>query len=251
MKTIQNFFCTFCLLAIFSVTTFAAGVPLNTLKGKYKNENRNTRSITKINLQVSGTAVKVHAFGSCSPTDCDWGKVNTTVFSGNVSQSPTISTEAILAVYDKGFAKTHLVITPMGQNRIRVRILTKFKNGSRKDYSSVQTFKKVAGAQKLPAPSQISPCGQTFNHYPRKTNLRWRPVQGAVKYIVEVDCMHCCATGKWCYDLGQKWKKETTTRTNYSFNFVGAQPGRWRVTAVDRNGKKGKTSKWCNFKYTR
>jgi len=33
--------------------------------------------------------------------------------------------------------------------------------------------------------------------------------------------------------------------------FVGAQPGRWRVQAVDGAGKAGSMSEWREFRYTR
>jgi hypothetical protein len=37
----------------------------------------------------------------------------------------------------------------------------------------------------------------------------------------------------------------------YTFDFVGAQPGRWRVWALDKNGKPGQKSPWWTFHYTR
>ena len=36
---------------------------------------------------------------------------------------------------------------------------------------------------------------------------------------------------------------------SYTFDFVGAQPGRWRVWAVDVNGQKGPKSDWWGFSY--
>jgi len=35
-----------------------------------------------------------------------------------------------------------------------------------------------------------------------------------------------------------------------TFRFVGAQPGRWRVSAVDANGASGPKSEWREFWYT-
>lgn len=105
----------------------------------------------------------------------------------------------------------------------------------------------------LNAPQIISPKNNsTFSHYPRALKLRWRPVSNAASYNVEIDCMHCCAAKKWCADVGRKFKQiNALNSTFYKFSFVGSQPGRWRVQAVDKNGKAGKQSQWYNFKFTR
>jgi C1A family cysteine protease len=107
----------------------------------------------------------------------------------------------------------------------------------------------------LPAPVQISPAnGSTFNNYPRKTTLKWRAVPGATKYAVQIDCYHCCVSGKWCTEVAGKEGYGVVSNvmsTQYTFNFVGAQPGRWRVWAVDAAGVYGKKSGWWGFKYTR
>ncbi|MEJ2560798.1 MAG: hypothetical protein P8186_32165, partial [Anaerolineae bacterium] len=105
----------------------------------------------------------------------------------------------------------------------------------------------------LIAPVQTSPAsGTVFNHYPRTTTLRWAPVPGATKYVVQVDCYHCCEAGAWCTDVGRTdYGKYEVTGTEYTFNFVGAQPGRWRVWAVNAQGQAGPKSGWLEFRYTR
>nr|WP_320013993.1 hypothetical protein [uncultured Desulfobacter sp.] len=105
----------------------------------------------------------------------------------------------------------------------------------------------------LPAPVLQSPrSGKRFSHYPRRTTLRWSTVQGAASYTVEIDCYGCCRANRWCTDIGRTYKKIRSIRsTAYTFNFVGAQPGRWRIWAVDRNGKPGGKSAWWTFRYTR
>ncbi|MFP3942641.1 MAG: CARDB domain-containing protein [Alphaproteobacteria bacterium] len=105
----------------------------------------------------------------------------------------------------------------------------------------------------LPAPRQIAPRnGSKFNHFPRTTRFRWSPVRNARTYGLEVDCLHCCVQGKWCSEVGQAWHvKSGLTSRNYVHDFVGAQPGRWRVWAIDACGKKGKVSGWWKFEYTR
>lgn len=105
----------------------------------------------------------------------------------------------------------------------------------------------------LPAPRQIAPRnGSKFSHFPRTTRFRWSSVRNAKSYGIEVDCLHCCVQGKWCSDVGRTWHvKDGLTSPEHAHNFVGAQPGRWRVWAADACGKKGKVSGWWKFEYTR
>lgn len=105
----------------------------------------------------------------------------------------------------------------------------------------------------LAAPVQVSPADASgFSHHPRTTTLVWNPVAGAASYTVEVDCMHCCESGRWCSEVGESWKVVTgLTETTYRFDFVGAQPGRWRVWAVGSNGQAGPKSGWWGFSFAR
>jgi eukaryotic-like serine/threonine-protein kinase len=104
----------------------------------------------------------------------------------------------------------------------------------------------------LPAPNQLAPPnGAVFSNYPRTTTLRWVPVANAATYSVELDCFQCCAANKWCTAVGQTWQIVTgLTATQYVFNWVGAQPGRWRVWAVGPRGRVGRKSRWSKFIYT-
>jgi beta-lactam-binding protein with PASTA domain len=112
---------------------------------------------------------------------------------------------------------------------------------------------KEGAAAGLAAPQQISPAdGAVFDTFPRQTTVQWAPVPGAANYSVEVDCMHCCATGKWCTDVGKTYQvKDGLKSPSYTFSFVGAQPGRWRVWVVDSSGTAGPKTPWREFRYTR
>lgn len=107
-------------------------------------------------------------------------------------------------------------------------------------------------SQGLTAPAQLSPAdGSVFSIYPRSTTVTWSQVSGAASYTVEVDCYHCCQADQWCTDVGQTWDVVPgLTQTSYTFNYVGAQPGRWRVWAIDANGQAGPKSGWWGFSYT-
>jgi hypothetical protein len=99
----------------------------------------------------------------------------------------------------------------------------------------------------LPAPNLVAPIdGTIFNNYPRTTTLEWAAVPGASKYIVEIEA--CNRNKAECFTLKPLREAKSTT---YSFNFVGSQPGRWRVWAIDANGQAGVKSDWWSFTYTR
>jgi hypothetical protein len=107
--------------------------------------------------------------------------------------------------------------------------------------------------QGLPAPVLRSPAtGSVFKNFPRTLTLRWSAVSGAAYYMVEIDCFDCCKKNQWCTDVGKSYKLVRNLKaTSYTFNFVGAQPGRWRVWAVDAAGNEGSNSDWWEFKFTK
>ena len=108
----------------------------------------------------------------------------------------------------------------------------------------------------LPAPVQGRPEeGRAFDNDSRTIALIWKPVSGAASYTVELDCLHCCEPGKWCSDLGRPWKVargiSAVRSPGYKFEFAGAQSGRWRVWAVDKDGRDGEKSPWRTFRFTK
>ncbi len=102
----------------------------------------------------------------------------------------------------------------------------------------------------LAAPNLISPPdGAVFDVYPRRTTVQWESSPGAVAYILE-----------WDYSYKGIWRAEAQNlpgsaflvqATQFSFDFVGAQPGRWRVWPVNAAGQRGTPSRWWTFRYLR
>jgi hypothetical protein len=101
-------------------------------------------------------------------------------------------------------------------------------------------------------PTLVSPAdGTTFDIYPRNTTLKWQPVLGATRYLVEI--MACSSSNKsncFSHPMIEQSSRETAD-TSYTFNFVGAQPGKWRVTAIGTDGKLGIPSGWWTFSYSK
>ncbi|GAB4193277.1 MAG: hypothetical protein Tsb002_23620 [Wenzhouxiangellaceae bacterium] len=89
------------------------------------------------------------------------------------------------------------------------------------------------------------PDGTTFSHFPRTLNLEWQALTDASRYIVEVEAQ----------DLDKWFPQPTESRlvsvtTSQSLEFIGAQPGRWKVTAIDDQEKIIGESPWWHFEFT-
>lgn len=104
----------------------------------------------------------------------------------------------------------------------------------------------------LPAPTPIAPInGIVLDTYPRLTTLEWTAVPGASKYVVEIEgCNNSKPTECFPHPMYEKTSRETN-QTTYTFKFLGKQPGRWRVWAVDGSGQDGEKSAWQTFAYSR
>jgi hypothetical protein len=108
----------------------------------------------------------------------------------------------------------------------------------------------------LPAPVLLSPADRVeFRIFPRHTTLEWQPVEGAAYYLVEIDV--CDGRDRELRECVNPAPFSTTRilgpvkveGATYEFNFVGRQPGRWRIWAVDSKGQEGFKSPWRLFFY--
>jgi len=263
-----------CLMVLLLATQASAS--LDQFAGRWVNADSATRGVTTLEITVSDSDATVQAWGSCVPTDCDWGAVQAVAYAPDVSSDIASTALALTAGFDPGFAETLMVIRPDG-DQLSVQTFTRFKDSSgRSNYAAEYSFVKEAGVVPegqtpegglppegqtpegglpevaLPAPRLISPVdGVVFYHYPRTTTLAWEPVEGADIYGVEIDCFHCCQSGQWCTDVGDTYRVvDLLNTTSYTFDFVGAQPGRWRAWAISPSGEIGEKSAWWGFEYT-
>lgn len=108
--------------------------------GRWNNIDPNTRSITKADLNfacgdvilngvVPYTGYQIRLFGSCYPTDCDWGWANITPY-GDGWYRTTIN---------HGFATRYVWVKKYvywGLDYLRIYIWTDFASSSRQDYAS-------------------------------------------------------------------------------------------------------------------
>lgn len=226
---------------------------LDAFRGQWVNTDPNTRGITALDIMVNGTQVKVRAWGKAHPHDIDWGTVPAYAYAGSVSDNLAYDAKVVSAIYKTNFSETLIIIRTQGPDHLQADTMTRFTDGSnRANYFAYYKFKRDnsnSGYGMLPAPQQVGPInGKTFYHYPRQTKLMWYPVQGAESYTVEVDYYDT----DWVTNRGQTYiLAPNIHQTSFFFNFIGAQPGRWRVWAVDSQGVAGQKSPWWMFKYTK
>ncbi|MAH88327.1 MAG: hypothetical protein CMF26_06970 [Kiloniella sp.] len=90
---------------------------LEQMEGAWMNIDDDTRGVTKIRVLVNGSTVRVKAWGSCHPTDCNWGWTQGIPLTASVGADPT-SAERIMATWDQGFAKRTMVLKRRGQKLI-------------------------------------------------------------------------------------------------------------------------------------
>jgi hypothetical protein len=120
-----------------------------------------------------------------------------------------------------------------------------------------------ASSGALPAPVAERPaCDETIPWPPASHFfiLGWRPVERASTYTVEVDCFGCEQFGRQWHSLGGvPWHVRpgvglrTPIYSSTILNELREQGGlalRWRVWAVDEDGREGKKSPWCKVTFS-
>src|SRR5579871_705883 len=102
--------------------------------GNWTNADSNTSGITHIVVTpAGGNQVRVHVFGQCHPTDCDWG----VSLGHSYTEDPgSFDVRSIAARFNAGFANTLIILRKAGgDGELRFEVLTDFNDGSgRHDY---------------------------------------------------------------------------------------------------------------------
>lgn len=101
----------------------------------------------------------------------------------------------------------------------------------------------------MPTPVQTGPANnEIFGHYPRSITLSWKQVPAAAGYKLEI--AFCSPDRSTCASYPAVTINDPL-KSDYTFSFVGAQPGEWRVTALASPGyRTGSPSGWRWFSFT-
>lgn len=111
---------------------------------------------------------------------------------------------------------------------------------------------KTAPADTTPpaVPTILTPTeGQSFGNYPRIMTMTWNAVDDPSGVTYRVSIQDQLPNGTWEDDTGYGCDG-SITGTTCQFNFVGMNPGRIRIQAVDGAGNASDFSAWRNFTYT-
>lgn len=92
-------------LAVAGILAFAgaAQAGIDDFPGKWKNVDHDTNNLTKVRIEQNGfMSLKVHGWGQCHPTDCDWGMTNGVFIPGGGG--------TVAAEFNSGFSITKLTL---------------------------------------------------------------------------------------------------------------------------------------------
>lgn len=119
----------------------------NSIDGTWTNDNKNTRSITKI--IISGNGTKVQVFGKCHPKDCDWG-IKKLTKKGN---------STYWGIFDSNIAKSTFMFI-IDNNKMEARHARDYKAANKPTRRSVEKFTKFQ-LLVMPVVAYTPPAGTT------------------------------------------------------------------------------------------
>jgi hypothetical protein len=123
------------------------------------------------------------------------------------------------------------------------------------DFIDMESYEPGKPNTTLQPPTLVYPPNHSvFSYYPRELFYRWKPAAGTppnAQYLFEYDST-CCGNdekfGDWTKASEPMFAYRTGKQT-LNDRFEGAQPGRWRVKAIDATGESA-WSDWSYFRFT-
>jgi hypothetical protein len=114
----------------------ATAIPAPAFVGTWNNI-ASTGHFVKLSFDVVGGQLRVHAYGACSPTPCDWGIQNAVVYGANVSDA---NGNTFTAQYDFGFERV-IITGKVTRRALKTQTYTQFTDGSgRSNYTTIESF---------------------------------------------------------------------------------------------------------------
>src|SRR5262245_48424537 len=126
-----------CMLMFFgSSSAFAS---LDQFTGRWENIDAKTRGLTRLEISIVDSKVKVHAYGHCMPSDCDLGEVESIAYAPSVDSNLKETAQAITVSYAGGV--TILIVRPVAKDRLQVEYFPRFTDKSgRTDFTATYIF---------------------------------------------------------------------------------------------------------------
>jgi hypothetical protein len=115
--------------ALFVLGATPAHAAVNDFLGQWRNQNTSTSDVTRVTVTRTGGTLRLNVFGSCTPTDCDWGLVNATAFAATATGDADNDADVVMTTYTQGFARKTVLLRLNGAN-IAYEVFTEFTDGS-------------------------------------------------------------------------------------------------------------------------
>jgi hypothetical protein len=129
-----------CLLVL-GIQASPASAQFAKFNGEWKNSDPKTLGIKRLEITGSATDTRVHAWGSCHPTDCDLGEAKAVVYGKEVGSDLSKEAAAIVVEFKSGFSTTLMVIKQEPDGKLSAELFDSFSDGSkRSSYYSIDTF---------------------------------------------------------------------------------------------------------------
>jgi hypothetical protein len=106
-----------------------AQAAVNDFVGQWTNQDSSTDDVTRVTVTRTGAILRINVFGSCHPTDCDWGIVNATAFAATAAGNVNSDADIVMATYTQGFARKTVLLRLNGAN-MAFEVLTEFTDRS-------------------------------------------------------------------------------------------------------------------------
>jgi len=120
--------------------------------GEWVTTDTATRNLTHVSVRQAEGAGYVRVYGSCAPTDCDWGETLLSIASYEIEGRP--AAVATVAMYDHGFSEATVLLI-LDDGDMEYRVSTHFKDGSgRQDYESTGSLRRASDRGVAPSASQ-------------------------------------------------------------------------------------------------
>ncbi|MGY0216497.1 hypothetical protein ACWJJH_03800 [Endozoicomonadaceae bacterium StTr2] len=105
------------------------GADIEDLAGQWENNNPKTGQISRIEVKLDESGLKIRCFGLLDQQEQDWGELQCETFSSNVSSSVV---EGFVGNYDFGFMETQ-VVANVKYGVMVIQSYNKFKDGSNRN----------------------------------------------------------------------------------------------------------------------
>jgi peroxiredoxin/outer membrane lipoprotein-sorting protein len=107
------------------------------LAGSWVNEDPNTGGVTQVSVMRDGARTLAHVWGSCTPTDCDWGEAEAELWNG-----------IPMVIWKQGFKTLRMQLIPQPDGRLLIAYRSEYHdNSGRTDKGHAEFFARRAALQ--------------------------------------------------------------------------------------------------------